>query len=95
MQIQYLNFNSGIKKLLLQTISNFPQQYNILGSRRGTFWLFILQSDFVDDLHHLENHKCQEDEINWDGDEVAIGKDGYARFFEGIKGSWHIIWSRT
>ena len=30
-------------------------------------------------------------EVDEDGDEVAVGEDGDASFFEGIKGSWYVL----
>lgn len=54
-----------------------------------------MQPDFVNNFYHLEDDKCQQDEIDGDGDEIAIGKDRDTCSFEGIEGSWHIIRNGT
>jgi len=46
----------------------------------------------VDDLDHLEDYKCQQDEVNRDGDEITIGEDRNPCFFEGIKCAGHVFW---
>ena len=51
----------------------------------------FLISNSVDHLDHLEYHKCQKDEVDRDGDEIAIGKDGNACFFEGIKCAGYVV----
>ena len=39
----------------------------------------------------MEDHKGQQNEVNRDGDEVAIGKNRDTGFFEGIKGAGNAI----
>lgn len=77
-------------QLLIQTIPNLSQQHNILGRWRRCFW--FLGSDLIDDLNHLEDHKGQQNEVDGDGNEVAISEDGDTSLFEGIKGYGSIIW---
>ena len=81
--------------ILIQAIPNFPQQHNIFWSWQNRFWPLFLQSDPVYKLDHLKDHKRQENEVDWDGDEITIGKDRYAGFFEGIKGSRYVIWNEA
>ncbi len=80
-----------IAPLLLQTIPNLPQQHNILWG--WGCWFGLLVPNLVDNFHHLEDHKGQQDEVDRDGDDIAVGKDGDARFFEGIKGSRDVFWN--
>src|SRR5512135_1866637 len=57
---------------LLEQIADFPQQFNVLRSRRRRRWRYPLE--LVDLLHHEEDDEGEDDEIDGDGDEAAIGE---------------------
>ena len=75
--------------LILQAVTDFTQEDDVLwGYCRGRR---LGGANAIDHFDHLKDHKGQQNEVNRDGNEVAIGKEGDACLFEGIKGTGHAI----
>ena len=76
--------------LFFEAIANFSQQYRVFWLWRG--WRGVNRTDLVDHFHHLKDDKSQENEVDGNGDEVAVGKDWYPCFFKCIVGSGYTFW---
>ncbi len=81
---------SSHEKLFFKAVTNFTKQHYIFWC--WWRWWRIHRSDSIDHFHHLEDDKRQENEIDGNGDEIAIGKNGYASLFERIKGPRYTFW---
>jgi len=60
---------------LLQCVPDFTQQNDILGRRSGSF---RCSPEAVDLFHHHEDDQCEDQEIDEDRDEAAVGEYRHA-----------------
>ena len=87
-----INLDNSLKSVtffVLQAVTDFTQKEDIFW---GCCWGRRLSgTDAIDHFDHLEDHKGQQNEVNRDRDEVAVGKNRDTRFLEGIKGAGNAI----
>ena len=84
-----MNKMRSIAFFTLQAIPNLTQKDDVFWC---DYWGRGLGgANAIDHLDHLEDHKGQQNEVNRDRDEIAIGKNRDTRFFEGIKGTGDAI----
>ena len=81
---------TAAKQLLLKVVTDFAQQNNFFRSGWQFCWRLLFHP--IELFHQHEHNKGQNEEIDYDGDEIAIGKHGDTSLLQGLQCVGNTSW---